>query len=293
MWNLGKKSGAIVLSTAITPNYLRKAADFIRSINENSNCDANVVILVCGIESLNTELLEIFNSISFARYFKKIKLRLLNNSKVLAKNKINCIQHGAFFSKININDSSGDDDPIIIFTDADIIMQRGLNEEEKAFLKTLKKGDFYVGMNESEKETLEDEAFKLGADQSFVKKLSKEIKRKRIFNTGVMAAKKSTFKKLYNIYANEYPVWETHFKHYAKQQWIISYIIQSYSFFKVIEMPSSFHSHCHRPPALLPNQDTFIDNNGILKMTSTKIPVLFNHLCCKLFGEGFHRTSVE
>ncbi|MCX6960728.1 MAG: hypothetical protein NTW91_10725 [Verrucomicrobia bacterium] len=69
MWNLGKKSGAIVLSTAITPNYLRKAADFIRSINENSNCDANVVILVCGIESLNTELLEIFNSISFARYF--------------------------------------------------------------------------------------------------------------------------------------------------------------------------------------------------------------------------------
>ena len=288
-----KKSNSIILATAITPNYLCKATDFIRSIDKNSNCDANVVILVFSPSFLIAELLEIFKSLSFARSFKKIKLRLLNNSRVLARNSNNCIQHGAFLGAVKSNDSLGDVDPIIIFTDVDIVMQRGLSKEEEAILKKLEKGDVYVGINESENETLEDEAVKLGADQSFIKNPKVEIKGKRIFNTGVMVARKSTFKKLYDIYANEHQVWGSHFKHYAKQQWIISYVIQSYEFFKVIEMPSSFHSHCHRPPTLLPNQDTFIDDDGILKMRSTNTPVLFNHLCCKLFAEGFYRASVE
>lgn len=174
-----EKSDIIILSTSITPNYLNKAGDFIWSINKNSNCDKNIVILLHGVGSPIKEVIQILKAKLLISLLNKIYLKLLNNSKVLAKNEINCLQHGAFIQSIKTSDSSENHDPIIIFTDADIIMQRGLSKTESAFLKTLDTGDIYVGINVSKDETLEDESRKLGADESFIKELDEKTKKNR------------------------------------------------------------------------------------------------------------------
>ena len=104
-----------------------------------------------------------------------------------------------------------------------------------------------------------------------------------IFNTGVYAARTTTIRKLLEIYNHEHQYWVKNFSHYACQQWIISYVIQSNSIFRVLEMPTSFHSHCHRP-SLLPNAGSYVDQLGILRSEQSDLPVLLNHKCCELFG---------
>ena len=60
------------------------------------------------------------------------------------------------------------------------------------------------------------------------------------------------------------------FEHYAKQQWLISYIIGTENF-NIIEMPYYIHNHKHYPSPVGTHQD----NNGIVYYDN-KV-VLFKH----------------
>jgi hypothetical protein len=270
----------IIFMTAVTLDYIKKSGHYFQSIARYSDCKRNILVVVWDLGKKSLSLPHLF-ALLFSGNAGRIEIRLLFHGGVVQKNINHCIQHGEFVRVFKKDEIA--DDPVVIFTDADMRMQRSLSQAEMDFLGKLESGDFYIGINGHQEESLADEAVKIGASPTFVVEHRDEIKNKRIFNTGVYAARTTTIRKLLELYNYEYPYWAKNISHYACQQWIISYIIQSNSFFRVLEMPASFHSHCHRP-SLLPNAGSYVDQQGILRSEQSDLPVLLNHKCCELFG---------
>jgi hypothetical protein len=122
--------------------------------------------------------------------------------------------------------------------------------EEMAILRKLKHGEIFVGENKDANETLYEEAKYL---RSFVPVESlpdafagTNIKTAKCYNTGVMAATVSTFSVILEEYARHIGNTDYTFEHYARQQWLISYIIACREDLSVRVMPATFHTHgCH------------------------------------------------
>jgi hypothetical protein len=66
----------------------------------------------------------------------------------------------------------------------------------------------------------------------------------KCYNSGVIGATKSTFKKILYHYGELYSEIDKMMNYYAKQQWLISYIIGTENF-NVIEMGYDIHNHTH------------------------------------------------
>jgi hypothetical protein len=269
----------IILMTAVTLDYIKKSKNYFQSINRYSECKKNILIVVWDFGKKSLALRHLF-ALLLTGTLGKMGIRFLFHGGVTQKSKIHCIQHGEFIKVLNKEEMAGD--PVVVFTDADMRMQRPLLQVEMDFLGKLESGDFYVGINEHREESLEDEAIKIGGAPTFVVQHRSKMENKKIFNTGVYAARTTTIRKLLEIYNHEHQFWAKNFSHYACQQWIISYVIQSNSIFRVLEMPTSFHSHCHRL-SLLPNAGSYMDQLGILRSEQSDLPVLFNHKCCESF----------
>jgi hypothetical protein len=269
----------IILMTAVTLDYIKKSKNYFQSIDRYSECKKNILIVVWDFGKRLLALRHLF-ALLLAGNAGKMGIRFLFHGGVTQKSKNYCIQHGEFIKVLNKEEMAGD--PVVVFTDADMRMQRPLSQVEMDFLEKLESGDFYVGINEHREESLEDEAVKIGGTPAFVAQHRTEIENKKIFNTGVYAARTTTIRKLLETYNHEHQFWAKNFSNYALQQWVISYVIQSNSFFRVLEMPASFHSHCHRP-SLLPNPGSYVDKKGILRIVQSDQSVLFNHKCCELF----------
>jgi len=269
----------IILMTAVTLDYIKKSKNYFQSIDRYSDCKRNILIVVWDFGKKSLALRHLFELLLTGNA-GKLGIRLLFHGGVAQKSKNHCIQHGEFIKVLKKEETV--DDPVVVFTDADMRMQRPLSQSEINLLEGLESGDFCVGINFHQQESLADEAFKIGGTPAFVAQHRTEIENKRIFNTGVYAARTTTIRKLLEIYNHEHQYWAKNFSHYACQQWIISYVIQANSFFRVLEMPASFHSHCHRP-SLLPNPGSYVDKKGILRIVQSDQPVLLNHKCCELF----------
>ena len=218
----------IVLATGSDLNYLNRINNYIDTIIKNSNFDENVLVYL-GDEDVQ------INS-------DRIKLTKITPSSILARNSINCLQHGEFlygkfFDGLNDND-------VIVFTDGDMSLQRNLNEEEITFLKQFKDGDVYVGYNSSPTDTLYNESFRLGITGPSFDDFNFDWKSIKIYNTGVLCMNKKTWGRLLEEYLKLYPKIDTMFGHYAKQQWLISFIIGTQDY-KINEMPYHIHLHNH------------------------------------------------
>jgi hypothetical protein len=61
------------------------------------------------------------------------------------------------------------------------------------------------------------------------------------------------------------------FAHYAKQQWLISFLIGTREDYNIIEMPYHIHNHLHFPSP----EGTIQDKNGDVFFNNKK--VLFKH----------------
>jgi hypothetical protein len=193
----------------------------------------------------------------------------MNDIQSMNTNK--CVQHGDFLNSPQFDSLTSDDD-VIIYTDGDIILQRSLSNEELEFYKSLKDGDVYVGYNASPTDTLFDESNRLNktdvVSSHFDVSLWPKIK---VYNTGVLVMNKKTWKKLLEKYTDLFPHVEPMFNHYAKQQWLISYIIGMSDVFNVIEMGYNIHNHRHHPSP----EGTTQDDNGDVYFKNKK--VLFKH----------------
>lgn len=223
----------LILATGVDSNYYisERFLTYVNSIINNSNFDRNIIVLLdCQTED---------------SLIGNIEIAPIYSADVQAPNKNRCLQHGDFLNADIFNEVSSSD--IIIFTDGDMDLQRNLTQEEESFLRNLKDGEIYVGYNESPEDTLEKESSRLGRLPYTSDQIKEDLSTITVYNTGVFAMNKKTWQDVLNIYVKIFPEVNKMFDHYAKQQWLLSYIIGTKGF-KVYEMPYQFHTHSHYPP---------------------------------------------
>lgn len=208
----------VILATGTDERYIQKITPYIQSIKKYSNFDENYII-----------------------YYSKDPLEFPIDSFQLkymtSKNSNNCMQHGAF-----INALECEIDDVIIFTDGDILLQR--NADMKDF--QMRDNEVLVGMNAHCDDNLEDEFKRLGYTY---KDLPSYIHQEGLYtlpcyNTGVLCMNVRTWKKLLLSYDKKFLDIDSILDHYAKQQWLISFILNTEDF-SVKIMPQSIHSHGH------------------------------------------------
>lgn len=167
-----------------------------------------------------------------------IKFTGLDSSRLLLPLNNFCIQHGEFTDFI-----PGDPSDVILFTDADLRMQRPFNDEELDTLRGLKTGQVFVGYNAGPQDRLGDEAHRLGLKvplETLAEWWDLDLP---CFNWGCVAATRETWEAICEIYVENWPIIDAQLHHVAKQQWLLSAITGNY--FDHVEMPTSFHCHRH------------------------------------------------
>lgn len=238
----------IILATASTDNYINNIIPYLKSIQLNSNFDYNILVtLDCYYSDMT---------------LTKVHSCFLSNNLIESKSPINCLQHGEFL-KAKIFEQFDDDD-YVCFTDGDIIMQRGLFDNEKISILNLRDDEIMVQYNAGPNDNLFDESFRLGPKIS----LSLDFSKYKCYNTGMIICNIRTWKKLLLEYNIRYKIYEHYFSHYAKQQWIISYIIEEILKPNIVDY--SLHTHYHHG---------YVDNTHIIDgiIYYREIPILFAH----------------
>lgn len=222
----------VILATGINHGYLARATHYLRDINEHSVAENHLLCIEFMPDLISEAIPKIQCSV-----VDSTKLRLpLNNF---------CLQHGEFCDYIPSNSVTPKDD-VILFTDADIRMQRQFHDHELMFLRKMREGEVFVGYNAGDADTLMDEAPRLSMNlpMDTLSKLAFNNKRPGIcWNVGVMAAQRATWEKICDEYVMSSMMARKMFQHVAWQQWNISRIINNWC--KITVMDPSFHSHCH------------------------------------------------
>jgi hypothetical protein len=255
-----------ILVTGATDNYYPYIIEYLLSIDKNSNFDDNVLITLD------------FHQDSFSR----VKHCYLDNALVENKNPNNCLQHGEFIKCDYFQNLEEED--IICFTDGDVFLQRGLSEEEISKINSLQDDEVLVQWNLPHGGTLLDEYHQLSSENERLglstidykvieNDLNIILRDFSCFNTGVMIANLKTWKKIKGYYSVYYPQLKDIFAHYAKQQWILSFILGKY--LKPILMDYSSHVHYHLGRT---SGTTFVDSEIYYENKK----VLFNHFCMDL-----------
>ncbi len=221
----------VYLATGVNEKYLPRAEPYIRTLNH-----------VCNIESLVVTL-DFDVAPDYRQRYPSVRFVRLSSAQVQSPNSNSCLQHGGFLPAL---DFVAPDD-ILIFTDADIQMQRPFREEEMAFLRSFEAGEVGVGYNRSKDDFLCEEAGRLLPQVSIDELRSQYpgIDKLKTYNTGVLVASRRTYEKLYGRYNECWADLEGLFGRYAKQQWLLSYLIQTD--FKPRILPDSIHTHGHFP----------------------------------------------
>jgi hypothetical protein len=212
----------IILATGSDYKYLDKIQRYLNSISENSNFDRNILVYLGDKNEINRE-------------YKNVEISILDKNKLQALNTNNCVQHGEFilsdlFDEVNESD-------VIVFTDGDVYLQRPLFDDEYSFMKNIKDNDVWVGYNAGPNDTLQDEFSRLQPTGYVFPYNFNNIK---CYNTGILCMNKKTWKRLSDSYVSLVGEVDKMFKHYAKQQWLISFILKD---FKVYEMNYDIHNH--------------------------------------------------
>lgn len=236
--------------------YFPRTTGYIESVAEHGEFDEYTALCLGFLPGENEQR-------------KPWKYVFVNENQVIAPHANRCMQHGAF---INFLNQAPND--VVLFTDSDMQMQRRMWPEEMSMLRNLRHGEVFVGENKDANETLYEEAKYLRpfVDIASLPEVFKEanIKTAKCYNTGVMAATVSTFSLILEEYAMGIQGIDYIFEHYARQQWLISYILAYRGDLSVRVMPATFHTHgCH-------GAKPGISYNG-LSYTYHGVDVLFAH----------------
>jgi hypothetical protein len=221
----------LILATGSDNRYLKKIQTYLNSIELNSNFDCNFLIYL-GDENITLD-------------YKKIKITNVNPIDYKNKNSINCLQHGEFLKSKEF-DELIDDNDVIFYTDGDMILQRSLNYDELINFRNLKHGDVFLGYNESPNDNLKNEYYRLKPTGYIPKEFNIDLSKIKCYNTGVIGATKKTFRDIEKYYDSLYIKVDSMLRYYAKQQWLISFIIGTMGF-NIIEMGYNLHVHTHYP----------------------------------------------
>ena len=242
------KEKGIYLITGTNEPFWPQAEHYIKTINANSNIQNILVTLDFNINQHGKEK---YNEVKFVR---------LNSEQVKSPNPNYCLQHGAFLQVLDFIPQ----EDIIIFTDADIKLQRPFSKTEIIFFKSIAENEIGVNYNRNNSDLLIEEAERLKPSSPVgdIEKKYPEISTFSTYNTGVIVTKYKTYAQLYYLYNKYWPEFENLFVSNAKQQWLLSYLINKY--FKPVIIPDLIHTHGKYPVDLRVNKESgykfLIDN---------------------------------
>jgi len=266
----------ILIGSGVTQNYWEKAQSFKYFDTLNGIKQGRVQPFTILLGEWSTEKMA-----SIADQFKNIRFIQMFEEAVVAPNPNKCLQHGAFIP--TLQESMGlDETDYVIFTDSDITVQRALRaDEEEEFLS---KGRVFVATNWNDAESLLDEAAALQptVPPALIGNAFPNHNRMQCFNTGVLGATVADWKRLLKPYKMYYPFVAQTFGHYARQQWLLSWLIHSLKmdrFDTQSNFVRSIHAHGHEPQAAerLAAQGVSKDSSGLWVHGPTGQPVLFAH----------------
>lgn len=176
------------------------------------------------------------------------------------------LQHGAFLDYVG-----GASDDVLIYTDADIIMQRAPSAAELARLEALPADHVLLGYNSGPGETLMDEAARLHPKFALplLAAALGDLAAAPCYNAGVIAATRSTWRRLHQGYMESWNYAGERFGHPARQQWLICHTVARLGMTADIS-GYGWHANGHYgvPPG--------VDVSGTLAMYQGA-PVLFRH----------------
>jgi hypothetical protein len=261
----------IYIGTGITENYVQKAQHFYYFDTLN--------LVAGGYVKAFTVLLDFSDAgaASMAQRFPNIRFIRMSSSEVKAMNPNRCIQHGAFIDRLQ-QECDLASDHFVIFTDSDITIQRKLEPEE---FRLLEEGKIFVAPNWHDGETLAEELPSLQPRVPLpeFERCFPGYQPMRCFNTGVFGARPQQWKEIYQKYVEHFPVLDPMLTHYAKQQWLLSWILQKYQFpihDTLSDFVKNIHTHGHEPMKSRRLAENNIQNrNGYFYRGET--PLLFAH----------------
>jgi len=237
--------GTIKLVCSTTEDYLEKTKPYLQTVNNLSKAE-NVIMTVDFIPDV-TFFAELPH-ISWAK--------ISHDENEGAPEGTHSIQHGSFIDKVSDNDND-----VLIYTDCDIVMQRPFSDVELLYFSTLPHNSVAVGWNSGPHEKLIHEALRLNMKMG-VEELQSlwgdNVLTEPCFNIGVLAARKSTWRLMYNKYMEKWSAVGNTFGHRARQQWLMCWVMAELGLDRKI-MPYWMHTHAHYG---LP-RGTVVYGNGI------------------------------
>lgn len=223
----------MILATHATRNWLPRLKSYLHSLNEHSPFENYVLTVDCDAPA---EYMADVPRVSAVRIERPAGAPEPTQSP----------QHGAFIQAL-----PGADDDILIFTDGDVVMQRPPTDAELHWLSNIGDG-VACGWNSGPGETLMDEARRLQmmvSDGELSDRWGGIVYDANCYNIGVIAARRSTWRRIYDRYM---ALWDNvcaTFAGPARQQWLVCYVMAR-DYIPVRLMPQSMHTHgCYALPA--------------------------------------------
>jgi len=131
----------IRLATGVTPNYLPRATPFLESLRK---CNVPSALFAVNFDRDPPGLWHVNERI------------LVDYSKARIQLPKYMLQHGGF---VQFLPEAWKDTDVVVFTDADAVLQRPFSDEERASMGSVKDGEFQVGYNRpNDAQTLRHEA---------------------------------------------------------------------------------------------------------------------------------------
>ena len=213
----------MILITACNEGYYRRMSPYLDSLRRH--LDIPAMLVTVGFD---------------AEYCAINHTHMTRQQNAGAPYETESPQHGAFLQVVN-----GPDDETLIFTDGDIVLQRPLTQAEYTYLENLDNA-VTCGWNSGPTETLQIEAARLYPRVTPLELLGRmgETVNAPCYNIGVVAAKRATWRRIYDAYMPLWKVVTDAFGHPARQQWLVNYVIHKLSI-PVRLMPYSLHANGH------------------------------------------------
>lgn len=116
------------------------------------------------------------------------------------------LQAGHFLERLNPCET-------VIFTDADILMHRPMEEDELSFIHSIEEGQISACPNMGMDQLFESEAQRLAPVLPLY-----GYENVRVFNTGFVICRTATYRMMFERFKQLWPTFDSAFQHYAKIQ---------------------------------------------------------------------------
>lgn len=238
----------LILATGANASYIERITPYLHSIQRHAGSFDRRVLVTVGCKVEMPDELDMIEAIP------------LPAERALGHTGIWCIQQGCHLEVL-----SADDNDVVIFTDGDIVLQRGLTIDEVSWMRAIPSMTFGLGWNAGPHDTLADEANRLCLTQEG-RALFADVLGERIYNCGVIVCRVGAYKALYEEYLKLWPFYSPHTRHYAATQFLLCAIIARNGW-RVWDLPYTVHTHgCFGVPEGVSDQGWVED-----------LPVLFLH----------------